>query len=70
MKLARTGKESASRVDHENLDRESADAQLKQKQSDVDYDTKDFTIDYLIKAFQEDHFYIPEYQRKFVWDPK
>jgi hypothetical protein len=70
MKLARSRKDSASRAGLEELDREAADAQIKQKQSDVDYDTKDFTIDYLIKAFQDDYFYIPEYQRKFVWDPK
>lgn len=50
------------------LDREAADAQIRQKQSDVDYDTKDFTIGYIIQAFQSDLFYIPEYQRKFVWD--
>lgn len=52
------------------LNQHAAEVQLKDKQRDVDYDTKDFTIDYLIKAFQDDHFYIPEYQRKFVWDPK
>ncbi len=50
------------------LDREAADTQIKQRQSDVDYDTKDFTVDYIIQAFQSDHFYIPDYQRKFVWD--
>src|SRR5688572_24954286 len=70
MKLARSQKDSTSLAGHKALDVEAADAQLKQKQSDVDYDTKDFTIDYLIKAFQDDHFYIPEYQRKFVWDRK
>ena len=52
------------------LDTDAADAQLRQKQSDVDYDTKDFTIDYIIQAFQGDRFYIPDYQRKFVWDVK
>lgn len=51
-----------------DLDRDEADAQIKQRQSDVDYDTKDFTIGYIIQAFQADLFYIPEYQRKFVWD--
>lgn len=50
------------------LDREAADAQIRQKQSDVDYDTKDFTIGYIIQEFQSDLFYIPNYQRKFVWD--
>lgn len=67
MKLAQAGKGPAAK---KKLDREAADGQIKQKQSDVDYDTKDFTIDYLIKAFQDDHFYIPEYQRGFVWGLK
>lgn len=70
MKLVGSRKDSASRAGHEELDVEAADAQIKQKQSDVDYDTKDFTIDYLIKAFQDDYFYVPDYQRKFVWDTK
>lgn len=70
MKLAQSRKDPKPRADRDELDRDAADAQIKQKQSDVDYDTKDFTIDYIIKAFQEDLFYIPEYQRKFVWDLK
>ncbi|HLG55099.1 MAG TPA: DUF262 domain-containing protein [Vicinamibacterales bacterium] len=56
------------RVDH--LERNAADAQIRDLQRDVDYDTKDFTIDYIIQEFQKDYFYIPEYQRKFVWDNK
>ena len=50
------------------LERTAADQQVKALQKDVDYDTKDFTIDYIIQEFQNDDFYIPEYQRKFVWD--
>jgi hypothetical protein len=50
------------------LDQGAADAQLRERQRDVDYDTKDFTIDYIIQEFQTDYFYIPDYQRKFVWD--
>lgn len=53
-----------------SAEREAAELQIRQRQSDVAYDTKDFTVAYLIQAFQEDHFYIPDYQRKFVWDEK
>lgn len=52
------------------LDARAAEAQLRERQKDVGYDTKDFTIDYIIQAFQGDLFYIPEYQREFVWDLK
>lgn len=52
------------------LDRSSADAQLRDLQRDVDYDTKDFTIDYIIQEFHKGTFYIPPYQRKFVWDDR
>lgn len=54
----------------QGLDIDAADDQIKQRQSDIDCDTKDFTTDYIIKAFQDDLFYIPEYQRQFVWDSK
>lgn len=50
--------------------RDTAESQIRDKQKDTQYDTKDFTIDYIVQAFQNDHFYIPDYQRKFVWDKK
>ncbi|MDO8630620.1 MAG: DUF262 domain-containing protein, partial [Phycisphaerales bacterium] len=52
------------------LDLPAAEAQMRDLQRDVDYDTKDFTIDYIIQEFQKGTFYIPNYQRKFVWDDK
>ena len=52
------------------LDLSAAEAQMRDLQRDVDYDTKDFTIDYIIQEFQKGTFYIPKYQRKFVWDDK
>jgi hypothetical protein len=52
------------------LDHPAAEAQLRDLQRDVDYDTKDFTIDYIIQEFQKGNFYIPKYQRKFVWDDR
>ena len=32
------------------------------------YDLRDFTIDYIVQQFQQDLFYVPDYQREFVWD--
>jgi len=45
------------------LDTRAAESQLRDLQRDVDYDTKDFTIDYIIQEFQKGLFYIPVYLR-------
>lgn len=47
-----------------------ADAQIKESQKQIDYDTKDFTIELLISKFNKGDFFIPSYQRKFVWKEK
>lgn len=44
-----------------------ADAQIKEKQRQIDYDTKDFTIELLITKFKKNEFFIPKYQRKYIW---
>ncbi len=46
----------------------AAEKEIKAKQQEVKYDMRDFTIDYIVKQFQDDLFYIPDYQREFVWD--
>lgn len=47
--------------------KENADLQIKECQRQIDYDTKDFTIELLITKFNSGDFVIPEYQRKFIW---
>lgn len=49
---------------------EKAELQIKEFQKQIEYDTKDFTLELLIGKFKKGDFYIPEYQRKFVWRPK
>jgi len=44
-----------------------ADAQIKEIQKQIDYDTKDYTIEFLVEKFKKGDFFIPEYQRKFIW---
>ena len=46
------------------------DSEIKAKQSEVKYDLRDFTVDYLVQQFQDDRFYVPPYQRKFIWSDK
>jgi hypothetical protein len=48
----------------------AAEDQIRERQSEVKYDLRDFTIDYLVDAFKDDLFFIPEYQREFIWPDK
>lgn len=48
-------------------DKQAADRQIKDRQKQIDYDTKDFTIELLVEKFKKKDFFIPLYQRKFIW---
>lgn len=50
--------------------REATEIQIKELQKQIEYDTKDYTLELLISKFKKGDFFIPEYQRKFVWKPK
>lgn len=50
--------------------RQEADIQIKESQQQINYDTKDFTIELLVSKFTKGDFFIPEYQRKFIWREK
>lgn len=47
-----------------------ADIEIRQKQQDIKYDVRDFTVDYLVSQFKEGLFFIPPYQREFIWRKK
>jgi hypothetical protein len=44
--------------------------QLLEKQRTIDYDTKDFTVELLVQKLGNGDFFIPAYQREFVWNEK
>lgn len=44
-----------------------AETQLQTMQRQVEYDTKDYTLELLLSKFERGDFYIPDYQRQFVW---
>ncbi len=48
-------------------DQARAEAQIRQLQKEVDFNIRDFPIDYLVAKFREELYYIPTYQREFVW---
>ena len=47
-----------------------ADAQLKDLQRRIDYDTKDYTVELLVEKFKRGDFFVPDYQRDFIWADK
>lgn len=56
--------------------RDEAERQLIKEQEIVDYDIKEYPIEVLVQKYQKDRkqrkneIFLPEYQRKFVWDTK
>ncbi|WP_111307026.1 DUF262 domain-containing protein [Confluentibacter sediminis] len=55
-------------------DTESTEKQIYEEQKIVDFDTREFTIEYITDKYlngvdeDENEIYVPEYQREFVWD--
>ncbi|MBB3060345.1 DUF262 domain-containing protein [Microbulbifer rhizosphaerae] len=48
----------------------NAELQIKEQQKETKYDLRDFTIDYIVQEFRNDLFFIPDYQREFIWPEK
>jgi hypothetical protein len=53
-----------------------AEEQIEGKRQEISYDTREFTIEYIVNKYLErieddlSDIYVPEYQREFVWDIK
>lgn len=46
-----------------------AEEQIKTLRKEIEYNTRDYSIDYIVEHLKNDYFYIPdEYQRQFIWD--
>jgi Protein of unknown function DUF262 len=41
--------------------------QIVEKQRAIDYDTKEFTVELLVQKFESGDFFVPAYQRAFIW---
>jgi Protein of unknown function DUF262 len=52
------------------LDRSAIETQLVDKQRTIDYDTKEFTVELFVQKLDNGDFFIPAYQREFVWHEK
>lgn len=53
-------------IDSEELS--ELERQLRETQMSIGYDTKEYVVEVIVNRFEKDLFYIPEYQRKFIWD--
>lgn len=47
---------------------EAAEREVREKQQEVKFDLRDFTVEHIVQHFQEDLFYVPDYQRFHVWN--
>jgi uncharacterized protein with ParB-like and HNH nuclease domain len=65
---------SIERIDDRR--RMEAEAEIRLHQKEVDYQTKDFTVELLVHKYitgaddDENEIFVPQYQRKFVWDKR
>lgn len=49
--------------------KDQAKKQIDEKRKEIDYDTRDYSIKYLIERFKDSELYIPyEYQRQYIWN--
>ncbi len=53
---------------------EKLENEIEKQQRNVSYDTKEYTIEIIVQKYlndlekEENEFFVPEYQREFVWD--
>lgn len=48
--------------------KEAAEKQIRQIQKEIRYDTRDFPIELIVTYYHRDSFFIPPYQREFIWN--
>ncbi len=49
------------------VDLDTLESQLRETQTSIAYDTKEYVVEVMISRFKKEFFYIPNYQRDFVW---
>lgn len=49
--------------------KEAADREIREKQSEVKFDIRDFTVEHIISSFEKELFFVPDYQRQAIWTP-
>lgn len=60
---------AAKKVPITEAQKTAAEEQIRALRKEIDYNTRDYSIDFLIQQFRNDEFYIPdEYQRQYIWN--
>ena len=52
------------------LELDAIEKQIVKNQNNIDYDTKEYTVELLVEKFKKREFFVPQYQRKFIWNNK
>jgi hypothetical protein len=47
---------------------DEAEAQIRKEKKNVDFDVKEYSVEYYVDKYNSRDFFIPRYQRGFVWD--
>ncbi len=47
-----------------------AEAQIRAKKKEVDYDVKEFTVELMVHKFKHQQLYAPDYRKDFLWSPE
>lgn len=47
--------------------KKKADTQISELQEEIDYDTRDFPISFIVQNYDEEEYFVPDYQREFIW---
>jgi len=47
---------------------EAAEAEIREKQKPVDYDTKEYPVEILVQKYMDGSLFIPDYQQEMAWD--
>lgn len=54
-------------MSNELVDLDALERQLRDTQTSITYDTKEYVVEVMVTRFEKGFFYIPDYQREFVW---
>ncbi len=58
-------------IDLDSLEElEQVERQLRDTQTNITYDTKEYVVEHIVNRFDKKFFFIPNYQREFIWDKK
>ncbi|WJV52934.1 DUF262 domain-containing protein [Prodigiosinella aquatilis] len=69
-------KQRASLLSELELSKQRAEEQIRDEQRDVDFETKEFTVELLVNKYHSgleddaNELFVPDYQRDFVWNDK